>query len=435
MTPMRLVRGIRFMFSKPDNMNRRNASLTFLLITLITGLSFVSCYGPLSGPDPDMHSYATYAISTGQIGTNIRKLDDGRGNMVRFQFVTAPTAFTQAPMDNRTIADVLKPLNAYNAQRDAQNASLAHGSQTLLETKQTRANQYTPLSYLPQAAGMSFGRLVGKSLWGQFQAARLANLMTYLLLGWLAVWWARRACWLMVVALAHPTIVFLAASLSADSLTNILAALVIAVAIRMGEWVEPGPLLQGLFVAGVALLGPLKLCYLPLSLLALVLPVFTWRRRILLTILPWLIGLPIMGWFMLNYNKSNALYNIGDSVNHLLNHPIHDGMRLINSVWVAVWRAFADNPLMTVTLIILLAVFVANLHGMQISRPRAWISLIAALLCVTATLGTLLLSWTEMNQPWGVIIAGFQERYLLPLLPLFAFTLTPVKPLTEGTRS
>lgn len=406
------------------------SALVFALITLLTGLASISAYGPLTIPDPDIHVYASYALATGQTGQNIRTMDDGAGNQVHIQYVRMPSNLRQAPLDNKTVSEILTPVNHENDERTKQwNTLTAADVGTGL--KASRANQYSPLAFIPQAAGITFARLAGLSMWSQLQAGRVFNLMVYIALGALSVLLVDRLGWLMTVILANPVSVFIAASLSADMLTNAIAALTIALTVKLAEAAHKKiPLMIGLGIC-VALLVPLKLCYMPLALLPLILQSIKLRDRLLIVGIPSIIGLIFMAYWSSSYGRIAATVNMSETKKHLLNHPIHDVLRSLVGGWNNVWRVLAGHGIMTATIIVILITFVLTTRKMSFDRKRICVVIAAALLSTTAIAGMLIITWAKPTLPWGVAPFGFQERYLLPLLPLLVFTTKPETSLSK----
>ncbi|PWG66649.1 DUF2142 domain-containing protein [Bifidobacterium callitrichidarum] len=405
-------------------------ALVFALVTLLTGLASISAYGPLTIPDPDIHVYASYALATGQIGQNIRTMDDGAGNQVHIQYVRMPSNLRQAPLDNKTVGNILDPVNHENDERFKQwnKLTMADVGSGL---KASRANQYSPLSFIPQAVGIGLARATGASMWNQLQVGRISSLLVYCMLGVISVVLVRRLGWLMTVILANPVSVFVASSLSADTLTNTVAALTIALAVKLGVCEKRSTLLiVGLSVC-LALLVPLKLCYMPLALLPLALETIRLRDRLLITVIPTAVGIILMCWWSLSYGRIAATVNMSETKKHLVDHPIHDILRSLVGGWNNVWRVLAGHGIMTAAILVILTAFVLTTRKMSFDRKRICVVIAAAILSTTAIAGMLIITWAKPTLPWGVAPFGFQERYLLPLLPLLVFTTKPETSLSK----
>ena len=91
---------------------------------------------------------------------------------------------------------------------------------------------YSPIGYLPQAAGMLFGRMLNFSPLLLFYCGRLANLGVYIFLIYLAIRKIPFAKWLVAGISLMPITLFESASLSPDALNNGLCILFIAYVIH-----------------------------------------------------------------------------------------------------------------------------------------------------------------------------------------------------------
>lgn len=132
----------------------------------------------------------------------------------------------------------------------------------------------TPVSYLPQVAGIAIARWLGAPALGLLYAARLANLLAGTLLIALALRWLPSFPWLMTMLALTPMALFLRASASADTL-NMAVAFLLAGTVaglawgeeKQGRWRD-----IGLVTACSAALCLSKPFYVPLVLLALLIP-------------------------------------------------------------------------------------------------------------------------------------------------------------------
>lgn len=398
-------------------------ALAFALLALVMGGSFISAYGPLSVPDADMHVPSTYALATGQWRNATEDRLDEAGNGIRVQPVTGDsTVLTSAALN----ADVSTYLSwwLHDDTHDGQYDQLTASPHTVTVYK--RSNQYPPVAYIPQGLGLLLARLAGLDGWGQLQLARTANLLWYIVAGTVAVALAGRgARSLLVVSLANPISMYLAASLSADASVIVLGALVVALYRHAAVARRPLPwsALAVMMVAG-SLLVPFKLCYAPMALLPLLLPrsVVSLRRRLAVVTGSVVLGLvPYLIWSAM-YGRVSAIVDIAANVHYVFSHPLRTAMTVLasslNSVWV-----LASQGVMAVVAMMVVAVFVHELRRGLCVRSAVFAGAVA-LACVMLSEGALMVTW---NQPaehaWGYLLEGMQERYLLPLLPLLAVAL------------
>ncbi|WP_043167251.1 DUF2142 domain-containing protein [Bifidobacterium callitrichos] len=372
----------------------------------------MSWYGPLSLPDPGLHVPAAYALSTGQ---SLAVDSD------RVHWLVGDGTLLSAPGRNETVTTLLAS-PWHDPGLDAQRTVLDRAPTTTMML-QTRANQYPPLpGYLPQAAGMLMARHAGGSAWDQLQAGRVANLLCYMLAGMAAVLLAGGRRWAFVTALANPACVFLASSMSADAMAIAVCALVTALAMRLTRRDSTGARIA--FVAAGALLVPLKLVYATLLLLPLPARSMTRRARATITTTPLLLGgIPYLLWSRA-YARPFARPGLDTGANlaHLLAHPAGDLMQITASTAAALWQTLTDSPPTTVAILL---VCLTLPHDTRPDPAKALTASAAGVLSLLMTTGMLLITWntTPDTGTWTTPLTGFQERYLLPLLTLPAYTL------------
>jgi len=138
---------------------------------------------------------------------------------------------------------------------------------------------YSPVPYLPQAAAFAVLRPLGASTDTLAIVGRLANLVVFLGLVFVAIRRAPRARWALCISALLPIVMFQANSLSPDTLTTAVAILVVSSALRVLD--HEGPLPRSMFgeVIGLSLLlGLVKPTYVVIALLYL-LPLLDRARR------------------------------------------------------------------------------------------------------------------------------------------------------------
>jgi uncharacterized membrane protein len=301
---------------------------------------------------------------------------------------------------------------------------------------------YPPLAYAPQALGIAVARPFTSSVLGQLYAARLANLLAWLVLVATAIHVAP-VLKLPLAALAlAPMSVFVAATLAVDGLTSGLAFLWSACVMRLaaGARVSRRRLLAlGLLAVALALV---KIVYAPLILLLLVVPAerLGGRRSQLVCVAGMLLASLACLAAWLAYARSDIAQHIayrgGDAaranLSLLLSDPIgvgqlvvetvaHDGehwlLQLIDTHWGAprAPRGFAMLWLATVA-----AALLADPCTGRWPSPRQ--RLVAGALVVLTFCGVILCAFLFWS-PAAAGIDGVQGRYLLPLLPALAIAL------------
>jgi len=102
------------------------------------------------------------------------------------------------------------------------------------ETRQPiqRPSTYGPIPYLPQAVTMWIGRAFGGSAGSLLYLARFTTLAVCVALGWLALRITPVKPWTLMLLCLSPMALFQASVVSADGITNALALLLLALALR-----------------------------------------------------------------------------------------------------------------------------------------------------------------------------------------------------------
>jgi uncharacterized membrane protein len=293
--------------------------------------------------------------------------------------------------------------------------------------------KYTPVSYLPQAAGIALGRVVGGSPVVLSYFGRGANLFVWLLLTFLAVRATPVAKWLFVLLALTPMALFQAASLSADAMTNGLAFLFIAMClkysvqepqtVRRREWAI-------VWTLG-AILSLAKFAYVTLLILWLLIPAREERARY------WL------GCLLVGSGVLIAVYLwFAGQTDQTLGRVAHAGLERLMGAPFSTLEAlgtqlFLNAPLYAEQLIGRLGWADTQLSDLH------WISYLSTLLLVSVAgetgegklsasnkqvllvalvAGCLLIAmlFASVSIETGTPIAyGIQGRYFLPLAPLF----------------
>ena len=140
---------------------------------------------------------------------------------------------------------------------------------------------YSPLPYVPQAAAVALVRVGGGGVVGMLLAARLACLLAYVGVAWVAIRRAPVGRWALGITALLPAALFQGAtSVSPDALTTAMALLVISSALRMTASAEPR-LPRAFLVEAVLLSVALGLCKPSYVVVALcyLLPLLSRSRR------------------------------------------------------------------------------------------------------------------------------------------------------------
>lgn len=401
--------------SKGFSLGPLYAILAFILLTVSQGILCLGCYSPLTMPDPDMHVPSSWALATGQTFTPIEEYTDAGGNQRKKQTLEYPKWLDpQAKtMHNATITDLMKD----GLQREV-NYGQAHA--TVLKSEGTvkrgmRSLQYSPLAYMPQAAGIRVGMMLHLDDWNKLQAGRLGNMCAWLILGGIAIALMPSKRWAFALVLSCPIMAFVASSLMADAPCIIVCALLAAAVARIVKTGRASVQAVLALTVSLILLPSLKVAYVPLMLLVLALPFRKVRVWQWIAIgLSALIGLGLEFAWMHGW-QDMAIYpgvNKNDAIHAVLASPLKSLFSLLGSITNYMFSSVTGR-LTALPLLIIIAAYGAAM--IRLTRVPV-LTVLAVAGCLGATALMLLLTWT----PWAgalMPLVGFQERYLLPLLP------------------
>ena len=299
------------------------------------------------------------------------------------------------------------------------------------------------LMYVPQAVGITIGRLLGANFLILFWLGRLTNLLFYAGCVWLAVKSTTRFGTLLALIALMPMAMQQAASYSYDTYINGLALLLTALILRAID--RKGRMKAGEYLAILAVsrvMSPAKAVYTPLLALMLFVPAERYgsmKRKLLQTGYVWAAALATVALFQLTGIQRLTASGSGEtnwegamnySLSFLVSHPADTVRLFINtfrtnlSEWLyqAVGSRLSGLSLevtswkITVYLVLLFfACLTAEGSRQEISGYERAAFLGVSALTVFLVMLTMLLNWTSQND---TMIQGIQGRYFIPVLPL-----------------
>jgi uncharacterized membrane protein len=248
----------------PNIVNRTlKPQWVFVALALVAGLYMVFVTGPFQAPDEFNHFFRAYQISEGQfLGV---RADGQVGGWLPESIINAGIPFYGVAFhpEVKIQSEVVNRLRRepFHANRKV----FCDFPNTVI---------YFPLCYLPQALGIAAGRLCSLSALEMMYAGRLLSLLCWIGFVWLAITLTPMFKWVMVLMGLMPMALFLAASLSADTMINGSSILLMAMVLRAKfggaksmSW-GTGVLIGGLCLA----ISIMKFVYCPLALLILLIP-------------------------------------------------------------------------------------------------------------------------------------------------------------------
>ena len=301
---------------------------------------------------------------------------------------------------------------------------------------------YSPALLLPQAMIMRLGRSADLPALAVFYACRLAGLLSYLILVWLALRWAPFGKWILLVLALSPMALFQAATLTPDAISNGIGFLFIAGTLKLAQskemgWQEYGKLVLLLFLLFLAKVNLIVLILLPFLLIP---PVRFTQKSIyafLLGTTVILLLVEVVGWNLVATSRSNALLannaNAGAQVRYIVEHPFVfpaillkdpfiNGLTYLQG-WINGYGYLYWSPPQIVSVLFLLslaAVLLVDSTREQVSRKDRIVFILVFLAGYLVTAVPLYLTFTTvgLNQ-----LLGMQGRYFIPLALLPALVL------------
>lgn len=241
----------------------------FLSVGLVAGMAFLVVTPPFEGADEPAHFYRAYQISEGGIRA------ERRGDLVG-------GLLPRSLRERRHVSAPDMETGAVTA-----SAPLRAGDREFIDFRTT--GPYAAVPYLPQALAIGLGRQLDLPPVVLLYLGRLAGLAASLVVVFLAIRTAPMAKHVLLLIAVAPIALRQMALLSADSVTNAVAFLFIAIVLRLS--LVTGAALRGRWIAALVLsalaVTLAKHAYVPLLLLILLCPVeqFGSRRRYLLIVL------------------------------------------------------------------------------------------------------------------------------------------------------
>ena len=430
----------------------------FAASCLLLGLLYMVVLPPLSAPDEVSHYISAYQVSNRFLR---KEAADSQGRV----YIRAQDAWAEDLEDvladdgsgviregDTVIVGQTVEQDTYDLIRQrglgGQDAGQQSGNQPVPSYQP--AVRTTPLAYIPQALGISMGRLLGLGTLGLMFLGRIFNLLFYCTVGFLAV---RRIPFgkeiLCGVGLL-PMSLHLAASMSYDVMILALSGYFLAACLDLAYRAER---VRGrdvaILAAVLAVMGPCKMVYGVIAGWCLLIPVkkFGGRGKWALS------AAAVLGAFgaaMAVVNlQTVALYTgIQDRYITWAQEPGYSFAQLIHSplkvlrlcyntltgygeqLYSGMIGSMMGNldPVLNVPYVVILGL-TALLVVLALRKPgepllirkgqKLWIWFLA-FLCLGALMFSMLLTWTPLS---ATMIQGVQGRYLLPFLPALLLTI------------
>lgn len=305
---------------------------------------------------------------------------------------------------------------------------------------------YSPALLLPQAIAMRyFGRVVDLSALSVFYLSRLAGLLSYLFLIWLAFRLIPFGKWLFLILAVSPMTLFQAATISADTISNGIGFLFIAGSLEAAESKEPDWRKVGKLILLVLLLFLTKLNLIVLILLPFLLisPSQYVQRRVYFFFIAMsviLFIIEVAGWNgIATTNLGSVLANeanIPAQLQHIVRYPlvflqtvvkdfITNGPSYLQG-WINGYGYYYWTPPPIVSLLFLLSLGSVLLAPSTSDEVDKKFNVLFITVFILSYLSTIVLLYTSFTPVGSDEILGVQGRYFIPAATLLLLALSSV---------
>jgi uncharacterized membrane protein len=406
--------------------NNQKLPIWFALAAFLLGNGFVFVNPPLKAPDESLHFARAYQVSRLQwVGQQEHGI---LGGYVPRGIKTLGKQFEEVSYRGVSVAEIL----------DSRRIPFDTHDLTFMTFPNIAAYPWVP--FVPQAIGITIGRVCFRSAMAIMYCGREANLIGYIVLVYVGLRMMPHArCRLMLALIAMlPMSLHQAGSLSADGVTIAMSIVVATVVWRL-TFLE-GPVsgfdLSVLFVSTICL-SLTKLAYVPVSLIVLMIPAKRlggFRRYAAITgailisnclaVFLWMRQFRGMPRIDLNpavkphEQEQYILHHLGSVAPILISTATHYG----KEIGTGVIGTFGWNELMLPLILVVIYYVLLLISIWSNGRPRYWRgTIIAGFTAVITVTAMLAAYYIECRSVGDTDLAGFQGRYLIPLLPLMIF--------------
>ncbi len=245
-----------------NKLKRVHPGSFFLIVSLISGLTFLIITPPFQVPDEINHFYRSYQISDGKFLSE--NVNQRLGGYIPESFVktTEPFLGLRGNMNSKTNFKII---------RNQFSIPLNENDKIFIDFPNTAL--YSPVSYIPQAFSIFILKKLNISPIFIFYGARMFTLLIWIICIWFAIKITPIYKWLFALLALLPMSIFTNMSLSADVVTNILAFLLIAYFLKLTFEDKKIDLKDFLIIICLSvLLASAKVVYTPIILLFLLIP-------------------------------------------------------------------------------------------------------------------------------------------------------------------
>lgn len=390
--------------------------ILFLYMALFIGIIFVFINVPQIRYDEHAHFWRAYEIARGNI---ISRTTNELPNSVIELFKRNDGTYPNKEFNYETLKEkISEPLNEENKIAFPVGAT----------------GSLTPISYIPQVIGILIGRVLNFSPMVILWLARMANLLCYIALVFLAIKIMpfEKWKWIIMIIALFPMTMNLAATVSPDTIIISTTLLAISYVFYLKNVVKKITM-KNIILLGILFMIPIvcKIVYFPLCLLVFILPKDKFENKLKRNLYYILTALIIfVTYFALNKLVAKGDYaiairtNMTEQILFTISDLSRDFVTAINTFYsesslyffelIGGWNTI--NIISVVFFIILLFVMF-NKESTQYEFNRKEKNIVLAIIIIQAlgVIAAMYLGWTQARQ---TTVEGIQGRYFLPILPL-----------------
>ncbi|MEL7671597.1 DUF2142 domain-containing protein [Methanobacterium sp.] len=415
-----------------------NPQTAFLIIGLIYGLGFLIATPAFQVPDEYEHFYRSLYVSEGHI------VPEKLGNLSGV-YVPESVKFTSDTVNQEWYTFLQDRDNKTNL---APLLHLPFNSKNMVfeDISRIAVITYSPVPYLVSAFAIDLGKLFNLAPLVLMYIGRLANLLVWIFLTYLAIKITPVHKWVFFMLALLPMTIFEAASLSADSFLLGISFLIIAIFFKYAFDDNKKRIgFKEVYILGILLLlvGLAKSNYILLLFLIFLIPAQKFgnrKNRILVTGSLFLVVVAVVGIWNLIVNGLYApiipQVSISGQIIYLLGDPFRFPYLLINTFisrglsyqFLFVGNFWLDIPLPTwwlgFYLITIIPVALLDKSMVNITKNQKLISAATFILNAIIACALVYITWTPVGQN---VIDGIQGRYFIPIFPLLFLLLYKIR--------
>jgi len=410
--------------TRAKDLRASGAELLFLLIVLMVGMPMILLIPPGAGYDEEDHLVRVWELSASSFIPG----------QIPAQEMKYPKIFRDIAYRQQDAAGII---DSGFWQRYA-GASL--GEHGYVSREINTKSVYSPALLLPQAITMRhLGRRADLPALPVFYACRLAGLISYLILAWLAIRLLPFGKWILLVLAASPMASFQAATISADTISNGMGFLFIAGCLRAAGFEEIGWKEFGNLVILIFLLFLAKINLVPLIVLPFLLITSSRFTRkgsylLLLAVTVVLFIVEVAGWNIIASRHVDSILandaNPAAQLRYMWDHPFTFLQTVVRDLvvngpvyfqgWINGYGYYYWTPPQIVSLFFLLSLGAAMLSNSIPGRVNKRFAIVSIVIFVAGYLATILSLYVSFTPVGADRVQGVQGRYFIPLVaPLF----------------